>query len=276
MSEISGADMVFSRVIAAVDASGLDAIALHRVLDLASRLDVEAGALFIEDANLFRLAGLPMVRHLTLGAQTTSPFTAERLEGELRDLASRVASKLETAATRRGIRWSFRVVRGLPSVEVTAATMNWDLVVVGCGRNVYGMPLRLQLPLSSAVLRAGRSILLAGQRTRLTRPLAVVCDGSPSRALAAAARFSEPGSELTALIVGVPSETSEAAAPAELPLLARSYRSRQIKTLTQAELIRAIREGGHDLLVLPANVAWPVASLENLMSEASCDVLVVQ
>lgn len=279
MNAPSGAELVFTRVIAAVDASSPNAETVNRAVDLASRLGIEVAGLFIEDINLFRIAGLPMVRHLTIGSAVASPLTAEQLEADMRQVAARAASELEAAAARRGIKWSFRVVRGLPSAELTAATMSEDLLVVGGGREVHGLPLRLDSPLRNAVRGVSRSILLAGLRTRLSRPLAVMRGGAPLRTLAAATRFTEAeGRDMAALIVGPPADTAQTAALVEAAFSAKGYRSRlyQLTALTPTQLVRAMREGGHDLLVLPADLALPDHGLEDLMREASCDVLVVR
>jgi len=276
-------ELTFTRVIAALDASCDDAETLAMAVDMAARFGVEVAGLFIEDINLFRLAALPMVRHVTIGSAVAAPLNVVQMETDMRALAARAASELETSASRQGIKWSFRVVRGLPADELTTATMTEDLLVVGATRGIAGMPMRLPSPLRDAVRRAGRSLLHAPRRTPLTRPLVMLWAGSglTPRTLAAATRLAggKTGT-LDVLLVGRPSETGSAAGEIAAALEAQGYRSRitQIGELTTAQLTRVTRETGSDVLILAADLpgVGTDAELEEFLICAPCQVLVVR
>lgn len=281
MTALSGPDPVFTRVIATLDASSQDVKTLASAVDLASRLDVEVAALFIEDINLFRLADLPFVRHVTVGSSVASHLTAEELQRDLNRLAARAAAELETSAVSRGVRWSFRVVRGLPSAELAVATRTEDLLVVGTAREVAGLPLRVGFTLRDAASRTSRAVLHVGLRTTQARPLVIARAGSPfmARTLAAAMRFTTAGAhDIAVLVAGTPEERSATVGIVDDALAAGGYRGllRQESDLTIARLARSLREGGHDLLIIPADLSLPDGGLESLLREGSCGVLVVQ
>lgn len=270
----------FTRVIAAAGVHGLDVKTVNRAVDLASRLDLEVAGLFIEDINLFRAAGLPMVRHLAIGSGVLSPLSMGQLEEDMRQVAARAAAVLGAAAARRSVKCSFRVVRGFAPAELNAATMAKDLLVVA-GRRERGLPLRLDSSLEHAVRHASCSILFAGLQAKLSRPLAVVRAGASStlRILTSVTRFTAVGAaDVAVLVAGAPAGTAEAGTPIGSALSAAGYRSHVEETgaISLSQLIRAVRSGDHDLLVLPADLALPENLLESLMKEVSCDILVVQ
>jgi hypothetical protein len=283
MSAASEPGSAFARVIAALDASCHDAAALTTAVEVAARLDVEVTGLFIEDVNLIRLAALPMVRHIAIGSAAAAPFNVEQLEADLRTLAARAAAELESAAARQGVKWSFRVVRGLPAAELTTATMTYDLLVVGATRALAGVPSRLGSPLQAAVRRAGRSILHVPRRMTLTRPLIVLSTGSKLtlRTLAAATHLVGAATrEFAVLLAGVPTGTARAADQIAAALAAQGYRSRirQVGELTTAQLTRAVRESGSDVLIVAADLPGVEedAALEDLMAGAPCPILIVR
>ena len=54
-------------------------------------------------------------------------------------------------------------------------------------------------------------------------------------------------------------------------------RVRQVADVTIAQLVRAVRDGGHDVLILPADLPAMADedTFEELLRSASCDVLIV-
>lgn len=273
----------FARVIAALDASCHDVRTLAMAADMAARFGVDVAGLFVEDINLFRLAALPMARHVVIGSMTPAALNPEQLESDMRALAARAATELEACAARYGVRSSFRIVRGLPTAELAAATMAGDLLVLGAVRELTGLPLRLGSPLHQAAYRTGRSVLHARQRALPVRPLVVVRAGShlAPRALTIATQFADSGSrELSVLMVGPPAETSRAATPLARSLAGRGYRVgiRETGVLNPEQLVRAAREGGHDVLVLTADIPGvrDDGGIEDVVLSAPCDVLVIR
>jgi hypothetical protein len=282
LSAAPDARAAFERVIAAFDVSCDAVAALATAVEVAARLDVEVAGLFIEDVNLFRLAGLPMVRHVGIAPAADAPWNVEQLEADLRALAARAAAELERAATRQGVKWSFRVVRGQPVAELATATMTHDLLVVGAARGLAGVPLRLSSPMQTAIRRAGRSVLQVPQRTPLAQPLVVLGAGSglTPRALAAATHLvGAAGRDLAVLVVGVPAETARAADQIAASLAAQGYRGRirQVGELTTSQLTRAVRETGSDSLIVAADLPGFSGNgdFEDLMAGAPCPVLVL-
>lgn len=200
----------------------------------------------------------------------------------MRAQAARAAAELEASATRQGVKWSFRVVRGLPAAELSSATMTEDLLVLGPTRRLAGLPMRVASPLQSAVWGARRSTLHAPRRMTLSRPLVVLHAGSDltERTLAAAMRVAgADAGELSVLLARVPGEAGQTADAIAATIDAAGYRGRvrQVADVTVAQLVRAVRDGGHDVLILPADLPAMAdeETFEELLRSSSCDVLIV-
>ena len=105
-------DLGIHRVVVACDATceGADALAL--AVELAARWQVELHGLFVEDAGLLALAELPFARELFAGAGAASGLERTAIESQLAAFAARARQHLAAAAERRGLGWSFQVVRG--------------------------------------------------------------------------------------------------------------------------------------------------------------------
>jgi hypothetical protein len=275
-------DRTFARVVAALDATCHDVETVAMAVDIAARFEVEVSGLFIEDVNLLRVATLPMVRHVAIGPASAAPLDMAQLEADMRAQAARAAAELEASATRQGVKWSFRVVRGLPAAELSSATMTEDLLVLGPIRSLAGLPMRVASPLQNAVRGVRRSTLHVPRRMALSRPLVVLHAGSDlkKRTLAAATRVAGADArELAVLLVRAPGETGPTADAIAATLDAAGCRGRvrQVADVTIAQLVRAVRDGGHDVLILPADLPAMADedTFEELLRSASCDVLIV-
>lgn len=100
------------RVLVVPDASPFGLAAVERAVELAQRIDAELSALFLEDADLFRLAALPFAAETGIVSGRRRPLEPALLEAHARREARRIQQALAESAGRRGLAWSFRVQRG--------------------------------------------------------------------------------------------------------------------------------------------------------------------
>ncbi|RMF77434.1 MAG: universal stress protein, partial [Nitrospirae bacterium] len=89
----------FRRIVVAVDASADSLAAVRAAARLAEALSAELHGLFVEDANLVRLARLPFAREVRLSAAPRR-LEAAALERELRALAAQARQAFEEEARR--------------------------------------------------------------------------------------------------------------------------------------------------------------------------------
>jgi hypothetical protein len=119
------------RILLALDTTAGNLPSFESAVELASQLEAELAALFIEDPNLLRLAGLSFVREIRFPTATEEEPEPARIERELRVLAEQARQALAAAAERARLRWSFRVVRGAIATELRAAVTEGDLLLLG-------------------------------------------------------------------------------------------------------------------------------------------------
>lgn len=104
---------------------------LRAVAEAAQHLDSEITGLFIEDIDLFNLAGMPFASEVCRSSATRRVMDVASMERSLRRLADHARQALETIAQQRSLRATFRVTRGALLAELLAAAAEGDVVVAG-------------------------------------------------------------------------------------------------------------------------------------------------
>ncbi len=98
---------------------------------IASELQAELEAVFVEDAALFRLTGLPFLRELKRDSFTEEQLDATRLQKEWRAMAKLAREALESSATQAGLSWSFRVWRGEFDSDIQDLALESPMLLLG-------------------------------------------------------------------------------------------------------------------------------------------------
>ena len=274
---------IIRRILVALDASPHSLAALEAAVALAADVDAELVGLFVEDAELLRLAGLPFVREFGLYSATSRPVDALEMEHQLRARAHRAEQALAVMAGRAHVRWSFRVVRGAIAAELLAAAAEADLISLGrvgwsmAGRRRVGSTTR------AVLTQASGPALVVHQGVRLQPPFVAVYDGSAlaGKALTIASRLAQgKDGELLVLVASDdPGEAEWLRARAAEWLQARGVPAR-FRPLTEKavpgllHLLRAERCG---TLILPAESALlHDEALAELVEELDFAVLLIR
>jgi hypothetical protein len=163
------------RVVVGLDTSRESLAAAAAAAEVAAALDAELAALFVEDAELLRLAAAPLATVVDRLSARSRPLLAAEIEHELRAASARARADLERLLAGRALRWSFRVARGGVAAELLAAAADRDPVVLGrVGAGGAGQGLGR----TARAVAAGRDVVVtvrrgdAGGAGRLVRPLA--------------------------------------------------------------------------------------------------------
>jgi hypothetical protein len=147
------------------------------------RLNAEILGLFVKEARLVELAGLPCAREVRLTSAWGKRMRPTTMERQLRVKEAAAKRALQAAAARRHVGWSFRVTAQEPSEALMAAEPEIDLVLVA--RRDERRQARFTLAGDTVVWGAAA----VGQRSGIS----VTYDGSAiaKRALVAAARLAK-------------------------------------------------------------------------------------
>ena len=92
-------------------AIGNESMSLDMAAELAVRMQAELKVLFIEDADMLRMAASPLARTMHLYSASRTETDAGTLERELKVRANLARDQLATIAGRRNLRWSFDISR---------------------------------------------------------------------------------------------------------------------------------------------------------------------
>lgn len=243
-------DPTFRRLVVALGASRASLATLGTWADLAARLRADLAGLFVEDADLMRMAGLPFARVVGFGSVVRT-FDAETYERLLRSAQAEARALLETLARERSLAWSFRAVRGAVATTLVANVESGDLVVLE--HAVFG---------AAAVhaLRAGgASVLYLRPDVQRGREVFVVASDGEDPALAAAAQLAAAsGRRLTILVRGDGPERERAAAASAARVVPAGLPVRVLDVPTGVPLARVLEHERGAILVASAETAADV------------------
>lgn len=231
---------------------------LQDVMLLAAAAVAEIEAVFVEDADLFRLAALPFARQISRTTGHTGPLEVAEIEREFRHQAELSRRTLAAAADRAGVSWRFRVTRAVLTQVLTHAVTEYDLTVLSAARGWPG-----------TVAEVGRG------------PVGTVIDGSESgwHALELAATLARASGQAVVAFVGTTaSETGPATAPDTDQRLATT--ADEIRTVADSDddtLLAALQQTRLGAVVLPARRALLHPGLvRRLRRELGCPAYLVR
>ncbi len=268
------------RILVAMDASQGSFSALETATMLAELVHADLEGLYVEDADLIALTGLPFSREVRLTGGVVQALDLAVLEQELRMQAMAARRAMQRAATRRRVAWRFRSVRGSVFGELAAAAREVDVLCIGRRGRSSVRSARLGNTIRAA-LGSAPVVMVAGTTgAALSGPVAVVVGpgGIPERALLFAVDVSERmGQPLQAYLTGSDGKAI-AAQQRRIEKLSTERRPVQFRTFEPAQMpllfdtLRASRQGlvvcgvvGED-----AQLDW----LERLVASVECPVLV--
>lgn len=260
-------DAAVGRILLALDSSAEAGAAIEAAAALAAELKAELLGLFIENAELFRLAGLPFAAEIGLGPPAVRRLDREALARAVGAQAEKARRALAEAANRQRLSWSFQVARGQSVRLALAAAGEFDwLMIRFAGRG----------PRPSSGLRRAAGREIAGN-------VMVVLDAAaPSeRALATALRLGvASGAGVAVLLVG-----ADALASVSMRERLAALRPQpSVKCLPcdapvreSQDLLKAVRERQPEMLVIDRDSPLLTEqTLTALAEQLDCPLLLVR
>jgi nucleotide-binding universal stress UspA family protein len=169
-------DEPIRRILIALDASPNSLSALRTAAELADLLQAELVGLYVEDINLLRMAEMPFAREYSLFRASPQQITRSQIEQQLRTQARQARRALEAAAQPRHLRWSFRVLQGVITLELLSAAEDTDLIILG--RTGWSHRKRLGSTARVVVRQSVCQALVLGRGAHLGLPVGLIYDGS--------------------------------------------------------------------------------------------------
>lgn len=171
-------DSGIKRILVALDTSETNRNALQTASLLASQLQAELQALFVEDINLLRLAELPFAHEMMIGSPERRRMTTASVERQMQAQVARLRQLVETTAQQNRIKVDFKVLRGQISNELQLAAQGMDLLILGKSSQHSQRSLKLGKVAQEVLTTVNCNILLLQYGALIERPVAVLFDGS--------------------------------------------------------------------------------------------------
>lgn len=242
--------------------------AFEATASLAQQLGAELHGLFVEDADLLRLAGLPFARETGLATAASRRLQHPDIERGWQRQAARLQKNLSEVATRRQLRWSFQVVRGRMTAQVAEVALASDLVAVTSATRTTVETLQA----------LGCPVLILPSGATLASPVGVLFDDTPESdtALRIAAAFVSTANEDGMSVFAVSTTgAGESAGKRAKSILADSGARAHVAYLAApdaATLSRLLRMQGIRTLVLAAETVARLSWLRPLLDRPPCAV----
>ena len=251
--------MRIRRIVVAIDASPTSLAALEATTELAARWDAELLGIFVEDANLLRMASLPFAREVGSHSGAFRAVDPADIKRQFRSQADRARSALEKTAQRLSVRASFEVARGSVKDELLGVLREGDLLSLGKGGQSLAARLGLGSTARAIATAAQGCVLMHSHVARVNGPVTVIYDGHPAadRALATAVELVR-GHEARLIIMCIAATreaTQELARTASARVKGEGIeaRCRHLTAADAPELVQLARFFGTNTIVLPAN-----------------------
>ena len=166
------------RILVALDPSELNKSTLLAATNLASRLNAQLEALFVEDINLLRLAELPIAREVSVSSRQVRQLTSADMERQLRSQVDRLRRFVQSAAQQANLKVEFRVLRGQIASELSLAIAQVDLLVMGKNTQLQRHSEKLGSITRHILASANCHVMLIQHGGAVQRPVAVLYTGS--------------------------------------------------------------------------------------------------
>jgi hypothetical protein len=128
------------RIVLPLDTAAEIVTAIDTAVRLAERWHVPLAAVFVEDEELWQLAGLPFARQVTLLAGSEA-LTRADVTAHFRAFEERIRQAVASAAARHHVEWTFATVHG----SLGAAGLGeHDFIVAGAATRPIGRHFRLK------------------------------------------------------------------------------------------------------------------------------------
>lgn len=249
------------RIVVALDPSRHSRAALEAAVLMAARLEAELLGLFVEDANVRRLAELPFAEEVGLFTASCRRVETHELSRQLSVQAGRVRRDFGISTRRVTRQCTFRIVRGRVAQEILKAAAEADVVILGKGAWSPFETGHLAPAVREVLRRTPASTLILRADARLAPPVRVVYDGSSlgEKAVRTAADLTadEDGYLVVFLLADDPDDASRLESNVR-EWLSEMELELSFQRLTEASVSRLAYLAAHEergTLVLPAGAA---------------------
>ena len=171
-SAVRGEQTSARRIVVTLDTAG-SAATIGTAIELARGFAADLLGLFVEDAQLLRLAALAMADEVGFPSKIRRSLDPDAMARALRAQAQRIRHDLGARLAGEPVRWTFEVVRGHAASALTKLAAERDIVVMPAQRDLTG-GLRMRAPAALELAPLAVPLLVVTTSLRGAHSIAVV------------------------------------------------------------------------------------------------------
>jgi hypothetical protein len=180
------------RIMLALDAMNCEIALIEAAALIAAKLGADLDALFVEDADVYAVADLPITQEISLGSARAREISGRHVEEALRSLSREAEQRFSSVVRRSRIKGKFQVTRARRGEAICEASARVELLLLQPRERTI-MRVRIQETRSPRVFAvcgvtpaSRRALELAARLARLDHHvLEVIAAGEPDAALLA-------------------------------------------------------------------------------------------
>lgn len=271
------------RILVALDASEANHSALQVATTLASQLQAELQALFVEDINLLHLAELPFAREMMFGSRNSRRLSLAEMERQIQEQATRLRRLVETTAQQSQIKVDFKILRGQISSQLCLAAQQMDLLILGKSSQLLRPSLKLGSVAQEVLAAVNCNVVVLQHGATIERPVAVLFDGTEAsqRALQVAIQLAHGDHDQLKVIYPATSADTQQALKQQVDGLTRTYGIDaghiQLTSNSPAAVLQALEKyKGGVLIVEVSNDILNSDAITSLIQQSHIPVIVIR
>lgn len=273
-------EMRFRRILLPFDSGATDSADLDAAIRLAARFHAEVVGIFIEDADLMRLAALPFARETAPLSASTRRLDPADMARALRARAGMLQARLRERAMQASVSWSFRIVQGELLAEQLGEAAASDLLILGIGPHPASSPRAAGRVRRHIFSQGACTVWLRRAPAAEERPVVALLDDTSSgwRVLAVARQFARRDGKHLLVMIAADDATEFARRAHEVgDLLAVDGMDAECLPLPRAaaaDLIQVVSSARGKLLVIARDS--PLASgagYQRMLENLPCEIV---
>jgi len=272
-------ELIIRRVLIACDAACDIQEAVEGAAALADRSNAALHGVFLEDENLYRLAGLPFGRQVKLPFVAAQALDHDEIEKLSSAMGAAMRRSLAEAARQRGLGWSFDVVRGFPGAAALAE-FEADILIIQEATRLFSGSWRPRSSWSELSEGYSRTMLIRRTMRSPARTAVILLDKQENREriLLAGHAVANPQHEVVVLLRDGTDSAIAAVSQAFEPLALASGRKIrwEVASAGMPNVLREIVQLEPALVVTGAGEKANDQVVRDLIAATRCDVLVVR
>lgn len=281
-SDENNNEILFRRILVAVDTSAHSRAALKAAVTLAKITKADIHGLFVREEHWSRISRLPSATAINELTGETSSLEEESLEKEIKRLQRRLRRQLKYFSLQHEINHSWKTAQGKVAEEILAAAQEADLITIGRRGRSLMRQRKLGSTAKAIIQQAEKPVLILKKGLSLDKNITAVYDTSEKsqHALKLAMALAERNEgRLSILVVSDDQQTSSQRDKTIEKLVEQSPVPVKITTLRRPDIGQFINVINHEhsgLLVIAKNQQFlQTAILETTLKYLNCPILMI-